>query len=208
MGAVLFIAAAILATLTFFYFAHQSAHAPRSAKPRRRYHLETSSSIESLLLVSPALCALAAMIVLSVSPLGQLAPALLAVVLDRVCSSSVPTLWCWKTAWPPPWFLAIHATAYLCFIGLSAYLLFSIMTGRIPKPRHYVEGSFPIGRLLFFAGFWLFMVAGGQFMLQTRLGHLFPYLGLVLCTAMLCGALIGWRVIAIVLKYRRPRIST
>ena len=208
MSAVLFVVAAILATLTFFYFAHQTAHAPTSGKPRRRYRLEPSSSMESLLLWSPALCALTAVIVFSIPLLDQLAMKSLAIVLDRVCNSSLPTLWCWKSSWPSSWFLVIHVAVYLWFLGMSAYLVFSIMTGRIPKPLHYVEGSFPLGGSLAFAGFWLFMVAGGQLILQTRLGHLFPYFGLFLCTAALCGALSGWRVILMALKYRRPQTST
>ncbi|WP_425068772.1 hypothetical protein [Reyranella sp.] len=208
MGFLLLIVGILLATSTFFYFMHLSGREQRPAKPRRQYHLESSSSKERLLLWSPALSAVAAMIVFSVPPLYRLAEPSLRAVLYRICSSSVPTLWCWKQAWPTSWFLVIHATAYLCFIGMSAYLAFSIMTERIPKPRHYVEGSFPFGLSLASAGFWLFMVAGGQFMLQTRLGHLFPFLGLVFCVGFLCVALSCLRTIAITLKHRRPRTST
>lgn len=164
--------------------------------------------METLLLWSPALCVPTAMIVFSIPLLDRLAMNSLAIVLDQVCNSSVPTLWCWKSLWPSPWFLVIHAAVYLWFLGMSAYLAFSIMTGRIPKPLHYVEGSFPLGVSLACAGFWLFMVAGGQLMLQTRLGHMFPYFGLFLCTATLCGALGCWRMIVMALKYHRPRTST
>ncbi len=148
------------------------------------------------------------MIVFSVPPLDQLAPPLLAHILDRVCSYSPPILWCWKKVLQPaPWILVIHAAIYLWFLGMSAYLVFSVMTRRIPKPRHYVEGSFPLGLSLACAGLWLFIVAGGQFVAQTRLGYFVPYLGLFICVAFLCFALSALRTIAITLKYRQARTS-
>lgn len=208
MGFLLLVLAALLATSAFVYFMHLSERDQRPAKPRRQYHLETSSWREKVLLLSPFPCALAAMIVFSVPPLDQLTPPFLAHIVDQACSYSPPNLWCWKMPRPTPWILVIHAAVYLWFLGISAYLGLSIMTGRIPKPRRYVEGSFPLGLSWAFLGFWLFMVAGGQFMFQGRLGRLFPYFGLLLCTTMLCGALAGWRMIAITLKYRRPQTST
>lgn len=206
MGYLLLILAALLATSAFIYFTHLSQREQQSPKPRRQYHLEVSSWRERLLLLSPFPFALAAMMVLSVPPLDQLAPTLLARVLDGVCSDSIPILWCWKVPQSTPWILVIHAAIYLWFLGMSAYLVLSVMTGRIPKPRRYVEGSFPLGLSLACAALWLFIVAGGQFFAQTRLGYLFPYFGLFLCVAFLCLALNALRVIAVTLKYRRPRM--
>jgi len=145
------------------------------------------------------------MIVFSVPPLDQLAPPFLAHIVDRACSYSLPNLWCWKMPRPTPWILVIHAAVYLWFLGMSAYLALSIMTGRIPKPRYYVEGSFPLGMSLACVAVWLFIVAGGQFIAQTRLANFFPYLGLFLCVAFICLALGALRTIAITLKYRRPQ---
>lgn len=206
MGFLLLVLAALLATLAFIYFMHLSQREQRPPKPRRQYHLETSSWRERLLLLSPFPCLLTAMVVFSIPPIDRLAPPLLTQILDRVCSYSLPIVWCWKVPQSAPWILVIHAAVYLWFLGMSAHLALSIMMGRIPKPRRYVEGSFPLGLSLACAALWLFMVAGGQFFAQSRLAYVFPYFGLFLCVAFLCVTLNALRLIAITLKYRRPRM--
>lgn len=180
--------------------------ARQPARQRRTYHLGTSSTEERLLLWSSLPSALVALIVLAFPPLDQLAPAWLGSILDRICEIAPPTFWCLKMPRPVPWLITIHAVAYLPFVVASVRLVILVWTGRLPKPQKYVEGSLPILTQLLLAAFWLFVAAGGQFLVPPKLMYVSIYAGLAWSLGYLCFALCALRFVAIALKYRRPPI--
>lgn len=189
-------------TIGIFIIGAMAVYRDRLRSPRRQYSLEPSSLRERLLLWSLVPCAAIAFFFLSLGEIDRLAPIWLASLLDKLCPNPIPNFWCMMPR-PIPWLVAVHAVVYCAFVLVSLYLVFAVASGKIPKPLRYVEGSLPIYTQLFLLSFWLFLVAGGQFMVG-RLSHISPTAAFFVSLMYLSFGLCAARNLAISIKYHRP----
>jgi len=194
----------IVILLVVAYLAIAAYRAFRPPTKPRDLHLGPASVTEWALVLSSLPVTLIACVVLAVPPIDRLAVQGLSSLLDDVCRTALPLLWC-RAPRPLPWLATVQAVNYPVFLLMSAYFVIRITFGKQEKPPLYIPGSLPVWVYLFGTVCWIGVALGMQ--LFTPKVSPFSYLSLVLSMMWLFIGLASIRALAIAAKYRRTNAT-
>lgn len=195
--------AALLIIVILLVVAYLAIAAYRAFRPPTKLkdlHLGPASASEWALVLSSLPVTLVACVVLAVPPIDRVAVQGLSSLLDDVCGTALPLLWC-RAPRPLPWLATVQAVNYLVFLLLSAFFIIRITFGKHEKPALYIPGSLPVWVYLFGTILWIGVALGMQ--LFTPKVSPFSYFGLLISMMWLFIGLSSIRALTIAVRFRR-----